>query len=64
MRKFAHLAISFLFGITTAAIMAYTLAHTAHYYLGVPGSALREQALISAALIFALVATALLTSRD
>ena len=64
MRKFAHLAISFFFAMASAAIAAYALAHIVHYNLGVPGSALREQALICAALIFGLVTIEFLTTRE
>lgn len=64
MGKLAYLAISFFFATASAAVMAYTLAYTAHYYLGVPGSTLREQALTSAALIFGLVTIQLLATKD
>jgi hypothetical protein len=62
--KLAYLVMSFFFVMASAAIVAYSLAYTAHYYLDVPGSALREQALISAALIFGLVTIQLLTSKE
>lgn len=64
MGKLAYLAFSFFFGIGSATIVAYTLAYTAHYYLNVPGSTIREQALISAALVFGFVTIQLLTSKD
>lgn len=64
MGKLAYLAFSFFFAIGSATIVAYTLAYTAHYYLNVPGFAIREQALISAALIFGFVTIQLLTSKD
>ena len=64
MGKLAYLAISFFFATASAAIMAYSLAYTAHYYLGVPGSALREQALISAAIILGLVTIQALTTEE
>ncbi|WP_256474335.1 hypothetical protein [Bradyrhizobium sp. 200] len=40
------------------------MAHIAHYNLGIPGSALREQALISAGLIVGLVTIELLASKE
>ncbi len=64
MGKLAYLAISFVFATASAALVAYSLAYTAHYYLDVPASALREQALISAALIFGLVTIQLLISEE
>jgi hypothetical protein len=64
MGKLAYLAISFFFAIASATLVAYSLAYTGHYYLGVPGSALRDQALISAAFIFVLVTIELLTSEE
>ena len=64
MKKFANLAITFLFAMASAAIVAYSLAHIAHYDLGVPGSALREQALMCAALIFGLVTIEFLASKE
>ena len=45
MKKFALLALG------NAAIVAYATAHIAHHNLGIPFSALREQALICAGLI-------------
>jgi len=50
--------------MASAAIVAYSLAHIAHYDLGVPGSALREQALMCAALIFGLVTIEFLASKE
>jgi hypothetical protein len=48
----------------SAAGVAYSLAHVAHYDLGVPASALREQALICAALICGLVTIEFLVSKE
>lgn len=48
----------------SAAAVAYALAHVAHYDLGVPAHALREQALICAALICGLVTIEFLVSRE
>ena len=64
MKRFAHLAVTFLFAMASAAIVAYSAAHIAHYNLGVPGSALREQALICAALIVGLVTIEFLASKE
>jgi hypothetical protein len=63
-RRFAHLAVTFIVAMISAAGVAYSLAHVAHYSLGVPGSALREQALICAALIFGLVTIEFLGSKE
>jgi hypothetical protein len=63
-KKFANFAIAFFFAMASAAIVAYSLAHIAHYDLGVPGSALREQALMCAALIFGLVTIEFLASKE
>jgi hypothetical protein len=64
MGKLAYLAMSFFFAMASATLVAYTLAYTGHYYLGVPGSALREQALISAAVIFGLITIQFLTTEE
>ncbi len=48
----------------SAAAVAYALAHVAHYGLGVPAPALREQALICAALICGLVTIEFLGSKE
>lgn len=64
MNRLAHLTFSFFFAVASAAVVAYSLAHIAHYNLGVPGSALREQALICAALILGLVTVEFLMSKE
>ncbi|WP_156435842.1 hypothetical protein [Bradyrhizobium lablabi] len=64
MNRFVHLAVTFLVVMVSAAAVAYSLAHVVHYSLGVPGSALREQALICAALIFGLVTIEFLASKE
>ena len=64
MKKFAHLAITFIFASGSAAIVAYVIAHIAHYSLGFSRSALREQALICAALVVGLVTIELLASKE
>jgi hypothetical protein len=63
-KKLVHLATTFFLAVGSAAIVAYSLAHVAHYRLGVSGSVLREQALICAALIFGLVTIELLASKE
>lgn len=55
MKKFYDLAITFLLSLISAAIVAYAMAHFVHYSLGFSRSALREQALICAAVIVGLV---------
>ena len=62
MKEFCDLAISFLFALVSAAIVAYAMAHFVHYTLGFSRSALREQALICAALIVSLVTIEMLAS--
>ena len=64
MKRFAHLAATILLAMMSAAAVAYALAHVAHYDLGVPAHALREQALICAALICGLVTIEFLVSRE
>jgi hypothetical protein len=63
-KKFAYPAITFFFAVASAAIVAYSMAYIVHYNLGVPGSALREQALICAALVFGLVTIEFLASKE
>ena len=48
----------------SAAVVAYSLAHVAHYGLGIPGTALREQALTCAALIIGLVTIECLSGKE
>jgi hypothetical protein len=63
-KRLAYLAVTFFLAMASAAVVAYSLAHVAHYNLGVPVSALREQALICAALIFGLVTIEFLASKE
>jgi hypothetical protein len=60
----ARLAVTFVFAAMSAAVVAYSLAHVAHYGLGVPGPALREQALTCAALMIGLVTIECLSSKE
>lgn len=64
MKRLAHLTATFCIATASAAVVAYSLAHVAQYNLGVPGSALREQALICAALILGLVTIEFLASKE
>jgi hypothetical protein len=50
-KKFANSAISILLALSSAAFVAYAMAHIAHYHLGITRSAIREHALICAALM-------------
>jgi hypothetical protein len=61
-RKFCDLAITFLLALVSAAIVAYATAHFVHHSLGFSRSALREQALICAALLAAAVTVEMLAS--
>jgi hypothetical protein len=63
-KKFVLLAITFLLALGSAAIVAYAMAHIAHHSLGFSRSALREQALICAALLVGLVTIELLASKE
>jgi hypothetical protein len=63
-KRIVHLAVTFVFAAMSAAVVAYSLAHVAHYGLGVPGPALREQALICAALIIGLITIECLSSSE
>lgn len=64
MKKFVNSAMTFLLALGGAAFVAYVMAHIAHYNLGIPRSALREQALISAGLILGLVTIEFLASKE
>lgn len=64
MKRIVHLALTFAFAAMSAAVVAYALAHVAHYGLGVPGPALREQALTCAALMIGLVTIECLSSSE
>jgi len=63
-KRFAHLAITFLLAVGSGAIVAYSIAHIAHYDLGFARSALREQALICATLVAGLVVIEMLTTTE
>jgi hypothetical protein len=63
-KKFFRTAIALLLALGGAALVAYVMAHIANYNLGIPASALREQALISAGLIVGLVTIEFLASKE
>jgi hypothetical protein len=63
-KKFFQAAIALLLALGGAALVAYVMAHIASYNLGIPASALREQALISAGLIIGLVTIESLASKE
>jgi len=63
-KKLAQLAITFIFASGSAAVVAYVIAHIAHHDLGFSRSALREQALICAALVVGLITIELLVSKE
>ena len=64
MKQFFHLVIISVLALGSAAIVAYSTAHFAHYSLGFPRSALREQALICAAIMVGLVTIEMLASKE
>ena len=64
MKRFTHFAITFIFASGSAAIVAYVIAHIAHHNLGFSRSALREQALVCAALVVGLLTIELLASKE
>jgi hypothetical protein len=64
MKGIIHLAVTFVFGVSSAAVVAYALAHVAHYNLAIPSSALREQALTCAVLMIGLVTIECLSSKE
>jgi hypothetical protein len=63
-KKFAHLTIMFILALASAAAVAFVTAHIAHHTLGFSQSALREQALICAALVVGLVTIELLACKE
>jgi hypothetical protein len=63
-KRIAHLTVTFVFAAMSAAVVAYSLAHIAHYGLAIPGPALREQALTCAALIIGLVTIECLSGKE
>ena len=64
MKKFVDLVDHVPLRLGSAAFVAYVIAHIAHHNLGFSRSALREQALICAALVVGLVTIELLASKE
>ena len=64
MKKGAHLAITFILALGSAAIVAYSMGHIAHHGLGIPRSTLREQALMCVSILASLVTIEFLSSRE
>lgn len=64
MKRFVHSAIAFVVAMISATGIAYVLAYLARDGLGVSGPALREQALICAALMMGLITIEFLVSRE
>ena len=64
MKKFSRLAIMFLLALGSATFVAYAIAHIAHNNLGFADYALRQQALICAALLIGLVTIEFLASKE
>ena len=63
-KQFFHFVVISVLALGSAAIVAYSTAHFAHYGLGVSRSALREQALICAAIMVGLVTIEMLASKE
>lgn len=64
MKQFFHFAFICVLALGSAAIVAYATAHFAHHSLGFSRSALREQALICAAIMVSLVAVEMLAGKE
>lgn len=64
MKKFRDLAVAFLLACCGAAIVAYSMAHVAHYSLGISSSDLRNRALTSAVILFGFVAVEFIVTRE
>jgi hypothetical protein len=63
-KKFLGHVIAFLLASCSAAVAAYSLAHVAHHNLGIPRSDLRNQALMSAALLIGFVTVEFIVTRE
>ena len=64
MKQFFNFVVIPVVALGSAAIVAYATAHFAHYSLGFSRSALREQALICAALMVGLLTIEMLASKE
>ena len=63
-KKLRDLVVVFLLALCGAAIVAYSMAHVAHYNLGISSSDLRNQALMSAALLIGFVTVDFIVTRE
>lgn len=63
-KKFCDRAIAFLLASGSAAVAAYSMAHIAHYNLGISSSDLRNQALTSAILLLGLVTVEFIATKQ
>jgi hypothetical protein len=63
-KKLRDLVIVFLLASCSAAVAAYSMAHVAHYNLGIPSLDIRNQALTSAAVLFGFVAVEFIVTRE
>ena len=63
-KKFRDLVVVFLLASCGAAIVAYSMAHVAHYNLGISSSDLRNQALTSAVVLFGFVAVEFIVTSE
>lgn len=63
-KKFFGFVITLLLASCSAAVVAYSMAHVAHYNLGIPSSDLRNQALMSAMLLIGFVSVEFIATRE
>ncbi|MDO9562215.1 MAG: hypothetical protein Q7J60_11375 [Bradyrhizobium sp.] len=63
-KKFCEHAIAFLLASGSAAVAAYSMSQIAHKNLGIPSSDLRNQALMSAALLIGFVTVQFIVTRE
>ncbi len=63
-KKFRDLVGIFLLASGSAAVAAYSMAHVAHYGLGISSLDLQDRALTSAAILFGFVAVEFITTSE
>ena len=63
-KKVLDHVIAFLLASCSAAVAAYSMAHVAHHNLGMASSDLRNQALMSAALLIGFVTVEFIVTRE
>jgi hypothetical protein len=63
-KKFCDHAIAFLLASCSAAVVAYSMSQLAHHNLGISSSDLRNQALMSAALLIGFVTVDFIVTRE